>query len=198
MLTVGDGNRPRADRPGLFDGELHAFGGGDMPQAFARVEHGHRGRIALDQRLRPRIDAAVVQRFEIPPERTAAVRVDAPQIGLDQPGRADAGLGLVHAFRSQHADHQFGQRVRLNDDFLRRIGGNVERLGHGRVYFCSGDRCGAAWLTLVLSAANETRTISLSLRANTLFMANAGCDQIVIRRRTSRVGSTSVARLISS
>src|SRR3712207_7568267 len=37
----------------------------------------------------------------------------------------------------------------------------------------------------------STRTISLSLRANTPFIANAGCDQIVIRRLTGRVGSTS-------
>ena len=48
------------------------------------------------------------------------------------------------------------------------------------------------------SAARLTRTSSLSLRANTLFIAKAGCDQIVIRRPTFRVGSTSFARLISS
>src|SRR5271156_920027 len=47
------------------------------------------------------------------------------------------------------------------------------------------------------SAARDTRTISLSLRAKTLFIAKAGCDQIVIRRMTFRVGSMSLARLIS-
>ncbi len=46
--------------------------------------------------------------------------------------------------------------------------------------------------------ARFTRTSSLSFLANTLFIANAGCDQIVIRRCTGRVGSTSLARLISS
>ena len=46
--------------------------------------------------------------------------------------------------------------------------------------------------------ARLTRTNSLSLRANTLFIAKAGCDQIVMRRWTLRVGSTSFARLISS
>src|SRR5436190_23301599 len=44
----------------------------------------------------------------------------------------------------------------------------------------------------------STRTISLSLRANTLFMANAGCDQIDMRVPTLRVGPTSFARLSSS
>src|ERR1700722_1830716 len=34
------------------------------------------------------------------------------------------------------------------------------------------------------SAASDTRTISLSLRAKTLFIAKAGCDQIVMRRMT--------------
>jgi hypothetical protein len=43
----------------------------------------------------------------------------------------------------------------------------------------------------------STRTISLSFRAKTLFIANAGCDQIVIRVPTFRVGSTSFARLSS-
>ena len=47
------------------------------------------------------------------------------------------------------------------------------------------------------SAARLTRTSSLSLRAKTLLWANAGWDQMVIRRRTFRVGSTSLARLIS-
>jgi len=44
----------------------------------------------------------------------------------------------------------------------------------------------------------STRTSSRSLRAKTLCMANAGCDQIVMRRCTRRVGSTRRARLISS
>lgn len=48
--------------------------------------------------------------------------------------------------------------------------------------------------TTYCGARRSTRTISLSLRANTLFMANAGCDQIVIRSLTCRVGSTSLAR----
>src|ERR1041384_5419198 len=46
-------------------------------------------------------------------------------------------------------------------------------------------------------AARSTRTISLSFLAKTLFIAKAGWDQIVIRLFTSRVGSTSFARLRS-
>ena len=48
-----------------------------------------------------------------------------------------------------------------------------------------------------LPAARLTRTSSLSFRAKTLLSAKAGCDQMVIRRLTFRVGSTSFARLIS-
>src|SRR5262245_4704973 len=48
------------------------------------------------------------------------------------------------------------------------------------------------------SAASDTQTNSLSLRATTHRPANAGWLQTTLRPRVSFVGSTSLARLISS
>src|SRR5262249_34004911 len=48
-----------------------------------------------------------------------------------------------------------------------------------------------------VSAARETQTISLSLRAKTQRCANAGCDQTTCRPRAACTGSRIRARLIS-
>ena len=106
MLTPADSHRAGADRPRFVNRQFHSLCRGDMTEAFAPVENGDRGRLAYRQDLGSRIDATLVDRVEIPPNGPAAMRVNSPQVGFDQPRSADSRFGLVHPFGFEHADQK--------------------------------------------------------------------------------------------
>ena len=123
---------------GFVDRQFHSLCRGDMTEAFAPVENGHRGRLPHGQDLGSRIDATLIDRVEIPPNRPAAMRVDSPQVGFDQPRGTDSRFGFVHPFGFEHADQKVRELVCRDDDFLRGIGWNIERFGHHGFLFLEG------------------------------------------------------------
>ena len=68
MLSAANGDGPRSDGTCLLDRQLHSLGCRHVTEPLAAVEDGHRGRFALCQDLRPRIDAPTIDRVEIPPD----------------------------------------------------------------------------------------------------------------------------------